>query len=213
MGGPSSPRRLRWPNLSLLSVNKKSLILTPAAISCESAACMSVMLSRYLNVYRQRNLLKTAAVLLWSCIIVPPHVALAQAPSQDLSSLLSSVDLSPKTIVSFPGQTAFTNATQREGIEWFPIDLNHFDKLEIDATLGTMTIGPAIRTADLLNHVFDAGYEIQNSELFWGIRGAAANLGLITEVTYELHKFANGTKGSGQGLNADFIFSAEKTAS
>lgn len=49
--------------------------------------------------------------------------------------------------------------------------------------------------------------------MFWGIRGAAANFGLITEATYELHKIKEDTNGGGKGLNADFIFSAEKNAS
>lgn len=54
--------------------------------------------------------------------------------------------------------------------------------------------------------------ETENSELFWGIRGAGANR-VITEAIYEMHKIADGTNSSGWGLNHDFIFSAEKNAS
>lgn len=48
-------------------------------------------------------------------------------------------------------------------------------------------------------------------ELFWGIRGAGANFGIITEATYDLHKVSNDTKGGGQGLTVDYIFPAEKS--
>ncbi|KAI0533242.1 hypothetical protein GGR58DRAFT_517086 [Xylaria digitata] len=52
-----------------------------------------------------------------------------------------------------------------------------------------------------------------NSELFWGIRGAGANLGVITEATYNLHRITKSKKtGSGYGLNADFIVPASKNA-
>lgn len=41
------------------------------------------------------------------------------------------------------------------------IDLSRFDKLKIDTTANTLTIGPAIHTADLLDPVYNAGYEIR----------------------------------------------------
>ena len=55
----------------------------------------------------------------------------------------------------------------------------------------------------------------ENSELFWGIGGAGANLGIITEATYNLHKITNNTKtgSNGYALNADFVIPAEKNAS
>lgn len=48
-------------------------------------------------------------------------------------------------------------------------------------------------------------------DLFWGIRGAGANFGIITEATYDLHKVSNDTNGGGQGLTVDYIFPAEKS--
>ena len=47
----------------------------------------------------------------------------------------------------------------------------------------------------------------ENPELFWGIRGAGANLGVITSATYQAHKLLN----QGQILNADLIFPANKS--
>ena len=46
--------------------------------------------------------------------------------------------------------------------------------------------------------------EKQNPDLFWGIRGAGANLGIVTSATYQAHKLVN----QGQVMNADFIFTA-----
>ena len=42
----------------------------------------------------------------------------------------------------------------------------------------------------------------QNPDLFWGLRGAGQNFGVITQATYALADFTNG----GQAMNADFIF-------
>ncbi|KAI0514714.1 hypothetical protein F5B22DRAFT_647470 [Xylaria bambusicola] len=232
-----------------------------------------------------------------------------------VTSLIGSINWGPSTQWSFPGQRAFSNATERwttfseptylaavspgteqdlakllravttlkipflvtSGRHGFnptlgglqnglAIDLSRFNKLEIDTRKDTLTIGPAIRTADLLDPVYNAGYEIQggtctcpsfigvtlgggigrwegvyglfidalqsvrfvaangtiltasktkNSELFWGIKGAGANLGVVIEATYKLHKIDKRPTpgGSGYGLNADFIIPAEKNAS
>lgn len=51
--------------------------------------------------------------------------------------------------------------------------------------------------------------ETKNSDLFWGIRGAGANFGIITSATYKLHKMAD--HNNGRVLNADFIFPANNT--
>lgn len=46
--------------------------------------------------------------------------------------------------------------------------------------------------------------EKENSDLFWGLRGAGANLGIVTSATYQAHKLVN----QGLVMNADFIFPA-----
>ncbi|KAF6222868.1 hypothetical protein HO133_000919 [Letharia lupina] len=42
----------------------------------------------------------------------------------------------------------------------------------------------------------------ENGDLFWAVRGAGANFGIITSATYRVHNHTNG----GQAVNADFIF-------
>ena len=51
--------------------------------------------------------------------------------------------------------------------------------------------------------------EDSHSDLFWAIRGAAPNFGIITSATYRLHKPTNG----GQMFSADFILPASANAS
>ncbi|KFA79676.1 hypothetical protein S40288_09082 [Stachybotrys chartarum IBT 40288] len=46
-----------------------------------------------------------------------------------------------------------------------------------------------------------------NSDLFWGLRGAGANLGIIASATYKLSP----RTGSGSALSMDFVFPAEKS--
>lgn len=49
----------------------------------------------------------------------------------------------------------------------------------------------------------------ENPDLFWGIRGAGANFGIITSATYRVPKAIN----SGQVLNVDFMFPASANRS
>ncbi|KAK0647384.1 FAD-linked oxidoreductase azaL [Lasiodiplodia hormozganensis] len=48
----------------------------------------------------------------------------------------------------------------------------------------------------------------ENTDLFWGLRGAGQNFGIITSATYTLHDQTNG----GAALNADFLFAASENA-
>lgn len=52
--------------------------------------------------------------------------------------------------------------------------------------------------------------ENENLDLFWGMRGAGANLGIITSATFQAHRMAD--HNDGYVLNADIIFSPNKSA-
>ncbi|PYI24917.1 FAD-binding domain-containing protein [Aspergillus indologenus CBS 114.80] len=49
----------------------------------------------------------------------------------------------------------------------------------------------------------------KNPDLFWGLRGAGANLGVITSATYKLHRMSD--HNDGMIMNADFIFPLNHT--
>ncbi|CAN8102492.1 unnamed protein product [Discula destructiva] len=49
--------------------------------------------------------------------------------------------------------------------------------------------------------------ETENADLFWGIRGAGANFGIILWATYKIYDQTNG----GYAFNADFIFPANES--
>ncbi|XXG96375.1 hypothetical protein Hte_002657 [Hypoxylon texense] len=46
--------------------------------------------------------------------------------------------------------------------------------------------------------------EAENSDLFWGLRGAGHNFGIVTSATYRVHDQTN----NGMALNGDFVFPA-----
>ena len=45
-------------------------------------------------------------------------------------------------------------------------------------------------------------------DLWWGVRGAGFNFGIVTSATYRVYDFTN----NGQAMNADFKFSANQSA-
>lgn len=51
-----------------------------------------------------------------------------------------------------------------------------------------------------------------NADLFWAIRGAGANFGIVTSATYELHRIANDGSYDGHVTSIDVIFPANKSA-
>lgn len=51
--------------------------------------------------------------------------------------------------------------------------------------------------------------ETSNADLFWGVRGAGANLGIIVSANYELHPQLN----NGNYTSVDMIFPADMNVS
>ncbi|EON95592.1 putative fad-binding domain-containing protein [Phaeoacremonium minimum UCRPA7] len=51
-----------------------------------------------------------------------------------------------------------------------------------------------------------------NPDLFWAIRGAGANFGIVTQATYKLNHIIPGVNGGGGIVNLDMVFPANKSA-
>lgn len=51
--------------------------------------------------------------------------------------------------------------------------------------------------------------ETENADLFWGIRGAGTNFGIVTYATYRVSNFLN----KGEVLNANFMYPASANRS
>ncbi|KIA75781.1 hypothetical protein HK57_00395 [Aspergillus ustus] len=138
------------------------------------------------------------------------------------------------------------------------LDLSLWKSIQIDAAAETLTIGPGVTINDVLDPLYEAGFQIQTGtcscpsligvtlgggagryqgihglvldalvsvrivtaksevlevsrdshpDLFWAIRGAGANFGIVVSATYKVHRLVNG----GQFLHADFYFPAERS--
>ncbi|KAL2047408.1 hypothetical protein N7G274_001429 [Stereocaulon virgatum] len=147
--------------------------------------------------------------------------------------------------------------TVQNGIE---IDLGHFETVSIDQNANTMTVGGAVRFANITGPLYDAGKEFQvgacscvgilgatlgggvgsygglhglemdalkslrmvtgtgslievsstsHPDLWWGMRGAGFNFGIVTSATYQVYNFTH----NGQAMSADFRFHASQNAS
>ena len=73
--------------------------------------------------------------------------------------------------------------------------------LEIDALL-------SVRLVTGIGSVIDVS-ATSHPELYWGIRGAGFNFGIVTSATYRIYDFTN----NGQAMNADLRFLASQSAS
>ena len=51
-----------------------------------------------------------------------------------------------------------------------------------------------------------------HADLFWAIRGAGANFGIVTSATYQLHKIGTDSSYDGHVTNIDMVFPANKSA-
>ncbi|KAF1980967.1 FAD-dependent oxidase [Aulographum hederae CBS 113979] len=136
------------------------------------------------------------------------------------------------------------------------VDLSRFDKVTVNATANTMTIGGGVLFSEILDPLFDAGKEIptgacpcvsvlgpalagglaryqglygligdnilsvrivtgrgdvvtasstENTDLFWAVKGAGLNFGVVSEATFKIHD--NHARNI---VNADYIFSGDK---
>ncbi|RAH42315.1 FAD-binding oxidoreductase [Aspergillus brunneoviolaceus CBS 621.78] len=197
----------------------------------------------------------TDATARWD-VYRPPNYAAALSIHSE-QDLITAVKLSTANNISFlatGGRHGYsiTFGNLQNGLA---LDLSPLDTVAVDAAAGTLTIGPGVTFGDVMDPVYEAGYQIQtgtctcvgmigatigggigrlqgtyglvidgllsarvvtaagevlevsensNADLFWGIRGAGANLGILTTATYQLHPL------TGNYTSIDLIFPASR---
>ncbi|KAH6639126.1 hypothetical protein C7974DRAFT_449046 [Boeremia exigua] len=195
----------------------------------------------------------------WNAFRAPTYVVgVKPTTAEDISIIIRYASTNSIPFMGTGGGHGYTVTTSalQNGIN---IDLSAFDRVSIDATTSTLTIGGGVTFGDVLDPVHAAGKEIQtgscscvgmvgatlgggigvyqglhgliidalesvtvvtgkgdivnasqseNSDLFWGIRGAGQNFGIVSSATYKLHDQTNG----GFALNGDFLFPLSENA-
>ncbi|ROV98478.1 hypothetical protein VPNG_08539 [Cytospora leucostoma] len=202
----------------------------------------------------------TEATTRWNTLIDPSYsIAITPATEDDVVKALKiarSIDL-PFLATGGRHSSSITLDQVENGLA---IDLTGLDSVDVDSDAATVTIGGGVRFRDILDPVYQAGFQTpvgscacpgmvgatigggigryqglhgliidnllsvrlvtaegdlidvsgdSNSDLFWAVRGAAANFGIITSATYQLHPLVNG----GDVLSADFVLPASSNAS
>jgi FAD/FMN-containing dehydrogenase len=66
----------------------------------------------------------------------------------------------------------------------------------------------SVRVVTATGEIIEASAS-QHSDLFWAVRGAGSNFGIIVSATYRIYDITNG----GEAVNADFVFAASSNAS
>ncbi|KAI4235936.1 MAG: hypothetical protein L6R40_006304 [Gallowayella cf. fulva] len=111
--------------------------------------------------------------------------------------------------------TSSTLSRLQRGVD---IDLGKFDSVHLEAEQNRLTVGGATTFAQVIDLLYGAGKELrdivtasekEHADLFWGIRGAGYNFGIVTSATYKVYDATN----RGQFVNADFLFPASANQS
>ncbi|KAK1634584.1 hypothetical protein BDP81DRAFT_451133 [Colletotrichum phormii] len=200
----------------------------------------------------------------WNTFDAPTHSA-AISPATE-ADVVKTVLLAAKHRVPFlatGGRHGYTTSLGRLR-NGRAIDLSALNEVEVDESAETLTVGGGVRWSQVLDPVFDAGFQMQTGicscprvvgvtlgggigrysgrfglvidallsvrlvtadgrlltvsessqpDLFWGIRGASGNFGVITSATYKLQRIASGADhGQGHVLMADMVIPAAQTA-
>ncbi|CAJ2512896.1 Uu.00g010150.m01.CDS01 [Anthostomella pinea] len=148
-----------------------------------------------------------------------PSYAAAVTPATE-ADVVKAVTLSRTHAVPFlatGGHHGYT--TTLGGLQaGLAIDMSQLNSVTIDNSAATLTIGGGTRFRDIMDPIYAAGFDIRkllsgayssNADLFWGIRGAGANLGVIVSATYKPEPLANG----GILTSVDVMFPASMNTS
>ncbi|KAH7383958.1 hypothetical protein BKA66DRAFT_463175 [Pyrenochaeta sp. MPI-SDFR-AT-0127] len=174
----------------------------------------------------------------WTTFSAPTYsAAISPANENDLANIVKYATGNNISFLATGGRHGYTT-TYKNLQNGLAIDLSRLDTLEVNATSGTLTVGPGVTIGEVIQPLFDAGLTIQTGscpcpsligvtvgggvgryqgsyglvidalvsvrmvtakgeiihvsedshpDLFWAIRGAGSNFGIITSATYEAH--------------------------
>ncbi|POS68753.1 hypothetical protein DHEL01_v212854 [Diaporthe helianthi] len=190
----------------------------------------------------------------------PPTYAAAISPATE-EDVVEAVKLATKHGISFlatAGRHGYStvHGKLRNGLA---MDLGQLKGIRIDTQAETLTVGGGVTTGEVLDPLFEAGFELPTGscsatglvgatlgggvgrysgihgllidcllslrvvtasgevveasatsepELFWGMRGAGANFGVVTSATYKIHRIADDPSSRGNVTNIDFVIPA-----
>ncbi|KAL2825437.1 FAD-binding domain-containing protein [Aspergillus cavernicola] len=180
----------------------------------------------------------TEATARWNSYQAPTYAAaLSVGSEEDLTTAVTLATAHKIPFLATGGRHGY-GSTLGKLQDGLALDLSPLNNMTIDASAGTLTVGPGVILSDIIEPVFKAGYQIQtgtcscvgmigitlgagigrlvgtnglmidallsarvvtatgkvlevsstsNPDLFWAIRGAGQNFGILTSATYQLH--------------------------
>ncbi|KAI1448849.1 hypothetical protein F5Y02DRAFT_414852 [Annulohypoxylon stygium] len=203
------------------------------------------------------------ATLRWE-VYAPPSYSAAISPGTE-ADVVKSVKLAiahniPLLATGARHGYTVTLARLQNGLA---IDLSHFDSVRVNEQDETVTVGGAVKMRQVLDPVYDAGFELQTGgsqcpgllgatlgggigrdlgryglvldallsvrlvtadarlidvsatshpDLFWAIRGAGANFGIIISATYKLHRISDDDDYDGHATTFDINIPLDMSA-
>ncbi|KAL4925107.1 FAD-binding oxidoreductase [Aspergillus undulatus] len=146
----------------------------------------------------------------WNIRRAPSYAAaLSVGAEEDVITAVKAATIHNISFLATGGRHGF-GVTLRRLEDGLALDLSSLDAVTVDSSAGTVTVGPGVRLSGVFEPVYNAGYQLQtgictcgvrlvtatgdllevsessNPDLFWAVRGAAHNFGIITEATYQL---------------------------
>ncbi|KAF3766676.1 FAD-binding domain-containing protein [Cryphonectria parasitica EP155] len=192
----------------------------------------------------------------WTLFDAPSFAgAIRPATEADVAQVVQLARQNNLPFLATGGRHGFTTTLEAldQGLE---IDLSQLDTVEVDDTNATLTIGAGVIVNDILDPIYDAGFEMRKftcscpgvlgitlgggigrytgkygltidallsvnfvtadgrllhvsntsyPDLFWAIRGAGHNFGIVTSATYQLQRIADSPEDRGEVMLLDLL--------
>ncbi|KAK6957468.1 hypothetical protein Daesc_000254 [Daldinia eschscholtzii] len=162
----------------------------------------------------------------WTTFSAPTYrAAISPATEDDVVKIVKIAKSLKIPFLATGGRHGYTT-TLGDLHDGLAIDLSHFKSIHVDKSAQTVTVGPGVRVGEIFDPLYNAGFDIlsvkivtakgdlieasknSHSDLFWAIRGAGANFGIIVSATYKVHPLTD----SGNVFTVEYVVPAEKSS-